>query len=148
MKPVLSSTNDKVVSSLNSLLRGEISAVETYNQAIKQLAKEPLNDLIDNRNCHSKRVDVIHNHIIEHGGTPDATSGIWGSFAKLVEKSAAMISVKSVIAALEEGEDHGIKQYRNPGDLDSSSIHLIQTVLLPRQLETHERMRNRKHKDV
>ena len=47
MKPVLSSTNDKVVSNLNSLLRGEISAVETYNQAIKQLAQEPLDDLIE-----------------------------------------------------------------------------------------------------
>ncbi len=145
MKPALSSTNDKVVSNLNSLLRGEISAVETYNQAIKQLAQEPLDDLIANRNCHSKRVDLLKSNIAQHGATPDSTSGMWGSFVKLVEKGAALISVKSVIAALEEGEDRGLKQYRSPGDLDPSSIQLIQTVLLPRQLETHERMRVRKH---
>jgi uncharacterized protein (TIGR02284 family) len=145
MKPALSSTNDKVVSNLNSLLRGEISAVETYNQAIKQLAQEPLEDLIANRNCHSKRVDLLKSNIAQHGATPDATSGMWGSFVKLVEKGAALISVNSVIAALEEGEDRGLKQYRSPGDLDPSSIQLIQTVLLPRQLETHERMRDRKH---
>lgn len=148
MKPALSSTNDKVVSNLNSLLRGEISAVETYNQAIKQLSQEPLDDLIANRDCHSKRVDLLKNNIVQHGATPDATSGMWGSFVKLVEKSAALISVKSVIAALEEGEDRGLKQYRSPGDLDPSSIQLIQTVLLPRQLETHERMRVRKQNEA
>jgi uncharacterized protein (TIGR02284 family) len=148
MKPLLDSTNDKVVSSLNSLLRGEISAVETYNQAIKHLQKEPITDLVANRNCHSKRVELLKDAIAQHGGTPDATSGVWGGFARLVEKGAALISAKSVIAALEEGEDRGLAQYRKPGDLDPSSIQLVETVLLPRQLETHERMRQRKLSSV
>lgn len=144
MKPLVSSTNDKVITNLNSLLRGEISAVETYDQAIRHLKNESVDDLIANRSCHSKRVDSLKSNIREHGGTPDATSGMWGSLAKVVEKGAALISAKSVIAALEEGEDRGLAQYRKPGDLDASSIQLIQTVLLPRQLETHERMRVRK----
>jgi hypothetical protein len=141
---MISSSKDKVVSNLNGLLRGEISAVETYNQAIRHLANEPVEDLIANRNCHSRRVDLLKSNIAQHGATPDSTSGVWGGLAKLVERSAALVSAKSVIAALEEGEDRGIAQYRNPGDLDPSSIQLIQTVLLPRQLETHDRMRNRK----
>ncbi len=144
MKPLISSTNDTVISNLNSLLRGELSAVETYNQAIVHLSAEPVADLIANRDCHSKRVVVLKHNIAEHGGTPDATSGLWGSLTKLVEKGAALISAKTVIAALEEGEDRGLAQYRNPGDLDPSSIQLIHKVLLPRQLETHERMRLRK----
>lgn len=144
MKPLIKSTNDTVIANLNSLLRGEISAVETYNQAITHLANEPVTDLIANRNCHSKRVDLLRSTIAQHGGTPDATSGLWGSFTKLVEKSAALISAKTVIAALEEGEDRGLAQYRKPGDLDPASIQLIHTVLLPRQLETHERMSTRK----
>lgn len=144
MKPLISSTNDAVISNLNSLLRGEISAVETYNQAITHLANEPVDDLIANRDCHHKRVTLLKSTIAQHGGTPDATSGLWGSLAKLVEQGAALISVKTVIAALEEGEDRGLAQYRKPGDLDPSSIQLIHTVLLPRQLETHERMRLRK----
>jgi len=142
MKPMISSSNDTVVANLNALLRGELSAVETYNQAIKHLAKEPINDLTVNRDCHSKRVDVLKDNIAELGGKPDSTSGMWGSFASLVEKGAALISAKTVIAALEEGEDHGLAQYRNPGDLDPSSVRLIQTVILPHQLKTHERMRN------
>jgi hypothetical protein len=148
MKPLIKSTNDTVIANLNSLLRGEISAVETYNQAITHLANEPVGDLIANRNCHSKRVDLLKSTIAQHGGTPDATSGLWGSFTKLVEKGAALISAKTVIAALEEGEDRGLAQYRKPGDLDPASIQLIHTVLLPRQLETHERMSTRKMNTV
>jgi hypothetical protein len=137
-------TNESVVSNLNSLLRGEISAVETYNQAIRHLTNQRVDDLVANRNCHSKRVDLLRSSIIQHGGVPHETSGLWGSFARLVEKGASLISAKSVIAALEEGEDRGLAQYRNPGDLDPSSIQLIETVLLARQLETHDRMRMRK----
>jgi bacterioferritin (cytochrome b1) len=137
-------TNEAVVANLNSLLRGEISAVETYNQAIRHLTNQRVDDLVANRNCHSKRVDLLRSNIIQHGGVPDETSGLWGSFARLVEKGAALISAKSVIAALEEGEDRGLAQYRKPGDMDPSSIQLIETVLLARQLETHERMRLRK----
>lgn len=144
MKPILSSSKDKVISNLNSLLRGEISAVETYNQAIRHLENAPSADLIANRDCHSKRVEVLRSNIAQHGGTPDATSGLWGSLTKLVEKGAAIISEKTIIAALEEGEDRGLAQYRNPGDLDPAAIQMIHTVLLPRQLETHERMRQRK----
>lgn len=140
----ISSANDLVVANLNSLLRGEISAVETYNQAIRHLTNERIDDLVANRNCHSRRVALLRSNIIQHGGVPDATSGLWGSFAKLVEKGASLIGTRSVIAALEEGEERGVAQYRHPGDMDPSSIQLIDTVLLARQLETHERMRMRK----
>ena len=136
--------NDTVIANLNALLRGEISAVETYNQAIKHLTNQRFDDLIANRNCHSKRVALLRTTILGHGGVPNATSGIWGSFTKLVEQGAALISTKTVIAALEEGEDRGVAQYRAPGDLDPSSIQLIDTVLLALQLKTHERMHLRK----
>jgi len=144
MPPHISSASEVVVSNLNSLLRGEISAVETYNQAIKHLTNQRVDDLVANRNCHGKRVALLRSHIIQHGGIPDETSGMWGNFAKLVEKGASLIGTKSVINALEEGEDRGVAQYRNPGEMDPSSIQLIDTVLLARQLETHERMRTRK----
>ena len=148
MKTLVSSGREKLILNLNTLLRGEISAVETYNQAIKHVADEPIDDLIANRNCHRKRVNLLNESIAQHGGSAGATSGMWGSFAKLVENGASLISSKSVIAALEEGEDRGVALYRNPGELDPSSVLLVQTVLLPRQLETHERMRARKMKSV
>lgn len=144
MKSMQHTAPEKVISNLNSLLRGEISAVETYDQAINHLQNLPIDDLIANRDCHRKRVDQIANNIRQHGGVPDTTSGVWGSFARMVERGAALISERTVIAALEEGEDLGVAQYRKPGELDPSSIQLIDMVLLPRQLETHDRMRIRK----
>lgn len=140
----ISNTNEVVVSNLNNLLWGEISAVETYSQAIKRLTNQRVDDLVANRNCHSRRTALLRSHIIQHGGIPDDTSGMWSGIAKLVEKGASLIGTRSVINALEEGEDRGVVRYRNPGEMDPSSIQLIDTVLLARQLETHERMRLRK----
>ena len=148
MKPLIHSTNDVVITNLNNLLRGELSAVETYNLALKQFPDGPTEDLTANRDCHAKRVALVETAIRQHGGTPDTTSGLWGTFAKVVEKGAAMISAKLAISALEEGEDRGLLHYRAPGDLDPVAIQLIQTVLLPRQLETHERMQIRKSRMV
>jgi uncharacterized protein (TIGR02284 family) len=144
MKPQMHTDTEKVVANLNSLLRGEISAVETYDQAIGHLKNERIDDLVANRDCHRKRVDLLSSNIRQHGGTPETTSGVWGSFTRMVERGASLISARTVTAALEEGEDRGLAQYRKPGDLDPSSIQLIETVLMPRQLETHERMRMRK----
>lgn len=144
MNRSLPSASEKTIANLNSLLRGEISAVETYDQAIGHLQDRNIDDLIANRDCHRKRVDLITSTIRQHGATPDTTSGAWGSFARLVERGASLISDRTIVAALEEGEDRGLAQYRDPGDLDASSMQLVQTVLLPRQIETHERMRMRK----
>jgi hypothetical protein len=141
--PRMHTDTKTVVANLNSLLRGEISAVETYDQAIAHLQDGMIDDLIANRDCHRKRVDLLASNIRSHGGEPDSTSGVWGGFARLVERGASLVGEKAIIAALEEGEDRGLAQYRNPGNLDPSSIQLIQTVLMPRQLETHERMRQR-----
>jgi uncharacterized protein (TIGR02284 family) len=145
MKTQPQANAEKVIANLNALLRGEISAVETYNQAISHLDGEQLDDLVANRLCHSKRVELLAQAVRDHGGVPETSSGAWGALARIVEKGASLINTKTVIAALEEGEDRGLEQYRNPGNLDPASILLIETKLRPRQLETHERMRQRKH---
>jgi uncharacterized protein (TIGR02284 family) len=150
MKTQPHTANDlaKSITNLNSLLRGEISAVETYDHAITHIKDESVDDLIANRDCHSKRVDLLSKKIRNQGGDPVESSGMWGALAKLVEGSAALINTKTVIAALEEGEDRGLAQYRKPGNLDPASLQLIQSILLPRQQETHERMRALKRSQV
>lgn len=140
MKTFFRPAKESVMFHLNSLLRGEIAAVETYNEAIKHLANEPIEDLVANRNCHSKRVGLLREAITERGGSSGATSGMWDSFANLVGNGDVRISSQAVIAVLAEEEDRGVTLYRNPGDLDPSSIQLVHTVLLHRQLETSERL--------
>lgn len=128
----------KNVDQLNSFLRGEISAVETYKMAIDKLAKSPhLNMLKENLRSHEERVAQLGAEITKGGGTPADSSGAWGTFAKLIEGAGAVFGEKSAIAALEEGEDHGRNDYqRELNKADATDRDLIQR-MLTEQLRTH-----------
>ena len=130
----------KRISTLNSFLRGELSAVETYSLAYIQLDGDPSGVLRENRDCHNRRVALLRDEIIEAGGIPDETSGAWGGFAKLVEKGAAVAGKQAIYAALEEGEDHGLKLYRDRDDIDETTAEIISAHLLPAQQRSHDRM--------
>lgn len=131
------------VKQLNSFLRGEISAVETYNQAIKKLSAEPqLSSKLEGaRNSHQQRVELLRSEITRLGGEPAEGSGVWGSFAKLTEGGAQMMGQKSAIAALEQGEDHGRDDYRRELDgLSPETRRMVETRILPEQMRTHDTM--------
>jgi hypothetical protein len=128
------------VDTLNSFLRGEISAVETYRQAIEKLNDEPeasiLNDCL---RSHEQRVSLLTTEIQRAGGKPSQGSGTWGAFAKLLEGGAKLFGTKAAIAALEEGEDHGRDDYkRDAPKLDPDARSFVQQQLLPEQLKTHQ----------
>ena len=77
---------------------------------------------------------------------PPASSGVWGAFARTVEGTAAALGERAAILALEEGEDHGLAEYRaHAGELDAESKALVLQRLLPAQLETHRIVRELKH---
>jgi hypothetical protein len=136
------------VDQLNSFLRGELSAVETYDQAIAKLADEPaiVGKLEACRLSHQKRASLIREEITRRGGAPAEGSGPWGAFAQLVEGGAKLFGRKAAIAALEEGEDHGRDDYK--AELEEMSADLrtfVETKLLPDQLHTHEVLSGLKH---
>lgn len=124
---------------LNSFLRGELSAVETYRQAIEKL--DDISSVSQLRECmtsHQRRVTVLSETIRRLGGEPATSSGAWGVFAKLIEGGAKVFGEHAAIAALEEGEDHGLADYkRDLKDLDPSVARFIQTSILPEQERTH-----------
>lgn len=131
------------IDQLNSFLRGEISAVETYRMALDKLdAQSPARtDLLANLASHEERVAALRDAIRTAGGVPADGSGIWGGFAKAVEGTAAVLGDKTAIAALEEGEDHGLDDYRD--DLDELAPQhrdLIINRLIPAQQQTHDRL--------
>jgi hypothetical protein len=136
------------VDQLNSFLRGELSAVETYDQAIAKLVDEPaiVGKLEACRLSHQKRASLIREEITRRGGEPAEGSGPWGTFAQLVEGGAKLFGKKAAIAALEEGEDHGRDDYK--AELEEMSADLrtfVETKLLPDQLHTHDVLSNLKH---
>jgi hypothetical protein len=133
------------VDQLNSFLRGELSAVETYRMALDKL-DDMSPSRIEIEACmasHQERVTALREAIIQLGGDPSDTSGPWGVFAKAVEGTAKAFGDKAAIAALEEGEDHGLRDYKgelDDADLDQQSKTLLMSRLLPAQQETHDRM--------
>ena len=138
------------VDQLNSFLRGELSAVETYRMALDKLdATNPMRfEIQSNMQSHQERVTALREAIIQLGGTPSESSGPWGAFAKAVEGTAKVFGDKAALAALEEGEDHGLKDYKrelDDEDLDMSSKTLLTSRLLPAQQATHDRMSALKH---
>jgi uncharacterized protein (TIGR02284 family) len=140
-------TQEKAVDVLNSFLRGEISAVETYRQALEKVTEPNLQTpLQDCLKSHTTRVSVLTEQIRALGGAPSDGSGVWGTFAKAVEGGAKAFGAKSAITALEEGEDHGRSDYRKDIDkLDTSSKQVVQQRVIPEQERTHDTMSRLKH---
>lgn len=131
------------IEQLNHYLRGEISAVETYRMALEKLdASSPARTEVEAcMRSHEERVTLLRDAVVTAGGQPVDGSGPWGAFAKMVEGGARMMGDKAAIAALEEGEDHGVKDYKTDlTDLDLTARTLITGRLAPEQQRTHDRM--------
>ena len=126
--------------SLNKLLRGEIAAVESYDQALERFDDTTLaSDLVRIRNEHRKAVQELTACVDDKGTMPETTSGGWGQIVKAVETTALLLGTTTAIKALKKGEAFGIKEYEKAihgPNLDSECKSLIRNKLLPRQ-RTH-----------
>jgi hypothetical protein len=133
------SGTEKSLHNLEALCRGELAAVETYNTALSSASLGRFrSQLIQCQRSHQNRVHLLGWRIHLLGGTPPESSGAWGVFAKAVEGAATVIGEKVAISALEEGEDHGLNEYRSRlNELDADTQDFIQARVLPAQAETH-----------
>ena len=83
----MATPNEDVVGKLNSFLRGEISAVETYKQALDTVTDPAIRSQLQScEEDHEQRVELLRARITELGGKPDTSSGAWGVWAKLVQR--------------------------------------------------------------
>lgn len=139
---------DQDVDKLDSFLRGEMSAVETYDQALEKLGDDPTYGapLRAARGSHQARVERLRDELLKRGAMPSDGSGVWGGFARLVEGGAKVFGAKAAIAALEEGEDHGRDEYRQElEELSAGARAFVEHQLLPEQLKTHDAISALKH---
>ena len=128
---------DERVGQLNSLLRGEVSAVETYRQAIGKVDDEHVSDAMALRAIsqeHGEHAQALRDEVRRLGGEADDSSGAWGVWAKTVEGTAKLFGDASALKALKEGEEHGLKDYEEAlDDVDESTRALFLTRLIPAQ---------------
>lgn len=137
---LMKTNNEEDIKQLNSFLRGELSAVETYDQAIEKVEDVSVQSVLrDNRACHVRRTEALQLFVKQLGGEPAEGSGIWGGFAKVVEGGAKVFGSSAAVAALEEGEDHGLADYRRDlSTLSANSRRFVTEKLLPAQTRTHD----------
>ena len=135
----MATPNKEVVGKLNSFLRGEISAVETYRQALDKIKDPAIRTQLQNcEQDHERRIQLLRARITELGGTPDQSSGAWGVWAKLVQGGGDLLGEKTALQALEEGEDHGLNDYRKDLDeLDGDTRTWVESSILPSAERTH-----------
>ena len=138
--------NAETIKQLNTFLRGELSAVETYDQVLKKLPGDEIPELTLNRDCHFRRTQLLANAIVAKGGNPESKSGAWGALAQAATGSATLFGRKAMISILEEGEDRGLADYRKAvGEGDEEVRQLVAAELLPAQKRTHGRMSQLEH---
>jgi hypothetical protein len=140
----------ELLDQLNSFLRGEMSAVETYQQAILKvpsLAARP--ELTECLNSHAERVRKLQSLIVEKGGEAADGSGAWGALARLIEGAATVLGERAAVAALEEGEDHGLREYRDHiHKLDPATRRVFDDEIYAEQVETHALLSSLKRRMV
>lgn len=132
--------NHSDINQLQSFLRGEISAVETYRSGLEKAEGPTVRKILQgNLDSHQTRVALLQGKIASLGGELPDGAGLWGTFAKAVEGGAKLFGESAAVAALEEGEDHGLSDYRDDlKKLSPSMQTFVRTDLLPRQQATHD----------
>lgn len=127
--------SDNLTDTCNALLRGELSAVETYTQAIRRFGTAsddyPLERI---RMDHETSAASLRQRISGSGDEPDATSGAWGAFATTVAGVATFFGKSPTLTILKQGEEVGIAEYEDAledNELDESVKGLIRGKLLP-----------------
>lgn len=132
--------NEQCIENCNSLLRGELSAVETYSKAIEKYPDTVATPELERiRSEHRLSADSLAKNVREMGGEPETDSGAWGTFAKTIQSAANLFGSESAVESLQTGEEHGRNDYQralaNEDVMDSCKV-LISTELLPR-VESH-----------
>lgn len=137
----------QTIDHINSFLRGELSAVESYRLALDRLEpSEYRATLVQCSRSHQERARLLTEAIVGRGGEPAESSGAWGSLVRLLERSALTIGEGAAVSLLEEGEDHGRNDYiRDLDDLDPNARQLVEFAILPEQQRTHDAVKAVKH---
>lgn len=125
------------IDDLNSCLRGELAACETYRQALDKSRSEfgtdpKFQQLEKMLRDHEQASTLLQSLVRQKGGTPDTDSGAWGTWANTVMGTSRLLGDRAALKALKEGEESGIKQYRaliddkdSPADVRDAAMKLM-----------------------
>jgi len=142
-------TDRKDIQKLKHLLQDEMSAVESYDQAIAAVKNDATKaELADLNSGHKSRVIKLQAKVTELGGELPENSGLWGKFAKLLEAGASHLGDKVIVGTLEECEVHHLAAYKSGLEVFDEAEHkLVFSDLLPAQQDAYEKI-NKLHTSI
>ncbi len=115
---------------MNRLLRGEIAAAEAYHQVLAKVARNAetsrLQEFLDD---HNEAIAYWRARVTGSGAEADSSSGAWGTTVETFVGTAKLLGDSAALAALREGEEHGLNQYEE----------LLESVTLPEACREHVR---------
>jgi bacterioferritin (cytochrome b1) len=124
---------------LNHLLRDELAATQSYQQAFEALADAPgSTDLRRIRDDHREAANTLRLQIHEIGGDPVHSSGAWGTWAGMVASAAGRLGPRVMAETLKQGEEVGLRDYEKAlqhDHLPTECKMLIHDRLLPHTRE-------------
>ncbi len=126
----------KIVDHLNKVLRGELSAVDAYEQVIGRFASEPeIYRLYAIKTEHEDSVRSLRTMISHEGAFPDDAAGLWGTVVKAVVGAGKLFGNSSALTAVRQGEEHGLRLYEDLANenLNYEDLRVIRSKLIPRQ---------------
>jgi uncharacterized protein (TIGR02284 family) len=124
------------IETLNKFLKDELAATETYQQALDKFKQdedagsEPLTPIHQD---HKEAVASLQALINRLGGEPAEDSGVWGTWATLIQGGANLLGKQVALKVLHEGESKGTESYQKAlqdSDLQTDIRSLIENKLL------------------
>jgi len=133
-------TKSECAEACNELLKGELSAAETYKQALEKFSDQAeaaqLRALLTD---HQDSIGILAENVRKMGGQPAKDSGAWGGFAQAVQGVSNLFGESAALSSLKKGEEKGKKDYQDALEDDAlmpECKEIVRNTLLPRQ-EAH-----------
>ena len=125
---------------IDKLLKDELSATETYQNAMDKFREDvdmsEAEYLMPIYEDHMEAVSTLQTKIRQMGGTPSEGSGVWGTWAEVVQGGANLMGKEIALKTLQEGEKSGAEDYEEAleeTELSADVRSLIESKLLPAQ---------------
>ncbi|MBX3040275.1 MAG: DUF2383 domain-containing protein [Bdellovibrionaceae bacterium] len=126
-----------IADKINKVLRGELSAVEAYDQVLESFSEEPETSLLLHfRTEHDDSVRELKAMIQHEGRDPSEDSGVWGTVVSAIIGAGKLFGNHAALVALKEGEERGLEDYEallQEDELGAEDRDIIRNKLIPRQ---------------
>lgn len=112
--------SDKTKAKIEEIIRGQRSAVEAYRSINDKIGADPKMDPLKTYSAdHIKATQYFTEYATARGMEVPDSSGAWGTWVKFTTEAAKTFGDTASLKILKEGEEHGLKMFREIADDDN-----------------------------